>query len=710
MTDDPPDRLVGEVVDERWKLLDKLGAGGMGVVYRAERVKLGKQVAIKFLDEHAVSSKPAVARFDREARAISRLHHRHCVSILDFGVWKRLPYIVMEYVNGRPLNKEMGKPTMTSERAVSIMRQILEALRHAHAMGVVHRDLKPENVMLTEATGENDFVKLLDFGLARIISVDEPTISMPKMVAGTPSYMSPEQARGEKVDHRTDIYSAGVILYGMVTGKKPFTAADTIDVLRMHMNVRPQPPRKAAPDKKISAELERVILRALEKERDARFYHAEEFLTALDAVPEARAAAATGRRWRNRALATAALVLVAAGGGAGWRWHARRAAAQSEAAAAANAPAANAGSTAAAAPATATPATAAPATTSPATATPVATGALPANGAPATGEPTANAPGPTQPASATGEPAPGTTTAKADPPASTSATAPAAHAGSVAEPPAADTARAAATTAAGHEPPVAAHESPVAGHEPPVAAAGHEPLVAAHESPVAAHESPVAAHESPVAAHESPVAAHEPPAAGHEPPVAAKPAAPPITSAAKPATQPTASAAKSATPPATKPAAPAAAADADPAVAKVAALLDAEHLPDAERILRAQAILEPNAGWVHLQLGEVYFRRLWRRDAEREWDEALRLDRSLRTDRRLGQRLCQALGPTWNGAGQRLILRYLGTDAVTPLTACIREATDVGRVQTAARLIERVGGKLDRALVTARTAELTRRR
>src|SRR4051812_38587022 len=131
---DSPDRLVGEVVDERWKLIEQLGAGGMGVVYRAERVKLGKQVAIKFLDERAVSSKPAVARFDREARAISRLPHRHCVSILDFGVWRRQPYIVMEYVAGRPLNKEMGKPSMTPERAVPIMRQILEALRHAHAM------------------------------------------------------------------------------------------------------------------------------------------------------------------------------------------------------------------------------------------------------------------------------------------------------------------------------------------------------------------------------------------------------------------------------------------------------------------------------------------------------------------------------------------------------------------------------------------------
>src|SRR5262245_39174637 len=148
----PQDPLIGAIVDDRWKIVERLGEGGMGIVYRGERVKLGKTVAVKFLDERAIASADAVARFEREARAISRLQHRHCVSILDFGVWRRRPYIVMEYVNGRPLNREMGKPTMTPRRAVNIMRQILEALRHAHNSGVVHRDLKPENVMLTEST------------------------------------------------------------------------------------------------------------------------------------------------------------------------------------------------------------------------------------------------------------------------------------------------------------------------------------------------------------------------------------------------------------------------------------------------------------------------------------------------------------------------------------------------------------------------------
>lgn len=144
--------------------------------------------------------------------------------------------------------------------------------------------------------------------------------------------------------------------------------------------------------------------------------------------------------------------------------------------------------------------------------------------------------------------------------------------------------------------------------------------------------------------------------------------------------------------------------------ARIAALLDAGKLADAERLLRAEAILQPRAGWVHLDLGEIYFRRIWRRDAEREWDRALALDPTLRRDARLGEHLCAALGPAWNGAAQRLVVRRLGADAVAPLTACIRTTSDLGRLRAAARLVERVGGKVDRALVSARSAALSRHR
>jgi eukaryotic-like serine/threonine-protein kinase len=568
----PRDSFVGQTVDERWKILDRIGSGGMGVVYRAERVKLGKVVAIKFLDERPAKSPEAVRRFEREARAISRLTHRHCVSILDFGVWRKRPYIVMEYISGVPLNKEMGKPTMTPVRGVAIMRQILEALRHAHSSGVVHRDLKPENVMLTESTATNDFVKLLDFGLARIIDIDEPTISVPRMVAGTPSYMSPEQARGEKADHRTDIYSAGVILYALCTGRKPFKADDAMDILRMHMHAPPEPPRKVAPEKRISPALEKVILRAMAKDRKDRFYHCEEFLVALKAVPEAE----HGRSHRGRVWAVGALAALVAGGagGATWLWHARRLAATTAATAATRAQQAEK-----AADVDVTPAAPDLASTA---VTPVTPG--PGTLGPAT-------PGPATPASAGAPKAPGTTPAAAGPVVS-SAAAPASAAGAA-------------------------------------------------------------------------------------------------------ATQPAAAAAAADTP-----------------QAHVATLLEADRLSEAERFLRAQTILEPKAGWVHLQLGEIYFRRMWRRDADKEWNLALTLDRGLRHDEALQSHLCTTLGPTWAGTGERLVVHHLGRSAVPALTACIRETSDLARVQTAARLIERVAGpkRVDRALVAARTAELSTKR
>jgi serine/threonine protein kinase len=532
------DPLVGAVVDERWKVADQLGSGGMGVVYRGERVKLGKAVAIKFLDERAASSPDAVARFDREARAISRLQHRHVVTILDFGVWRRRPYIVMEFVDGRPLNKEMGKPTMTPARGVRIMRQILEACRHAHASGVVHRDLKPENVMLTETTGTDDFVKLLDFGLARIISVDEPSITAPKMVAGTPSYMSPEQARGDKADHRTDIYSAGVILYGMCTGKKPFKSDNSLDLLRMHMNAPPPSPRKVAPEKKISPQLERVILRAMEKERDARFYHCDEFLAALETVPEARAPSRSPRRAGRVAGVTVALLAVAGGAGA-WVWMTRL-------------------------------------------------------------------------------------SPRELPPSSKSTMV--------------------ATTPAPVATDLAVAPKKIVKDEP-------APPPVAATPPVAARAPPVAAR-----------APDEPP----EPSEATKPSEPPTPPPTTTTTPP---------PLSTR--------------ARIDALLDADQLADADRLLRAQAILEPRTGWVHLDLGEVYFRRIWRRDAEREWDAALTLDPSLRSDPRLASHLCATLGPQWDGTGQRLVIHHLGAAAVAPLTECAR-SSDPARAAVAARMLDRV--------------------
>jgi eukaryotic-like serine/threonine-protein kinase len=319
------DPLIGAVVERRWQILDQLGAGGMGVVYRAERVGLGKQVALKFLHQSVAESKAAVARFEREAKAISRLHHMHCISILDFGVWRKQPYIVMEFVQGRQLT-ELDMAAVTPNRAVAMMRQILLGLQHAHARGVIHRDLKLSNVMLVEMTGTEDLVKILDFGLARVSGVNEEHSLTDGMIAGTPSYMSPEQALGKKTDLRTDIYSAGVMLYVLATGKRPFVADGATRLLEMQVKEPPPPPRKTAPQKRISEALERVILRALEKRPQDRFQTVTEFVAALDDTPEGQETltptVARDRRpgrWRWRLMGIAAAACVALGAtGALW--------------------------------------------------------------------------------------------------------------------------------------------------------------------------------------------------------------------------------------------------------------------------------------------------------------------------------------------------------------------------------------------------------
>jgi serine/threonine-protein kinase len=316
------DPLIGATVDRRWHILDQLGAGGMGVVYRAERVGLGKQVALKFLHQSVAESKAAVARFEREAKAISRLHHMHCISILDHGVYRRQPYIVMEFVPGKQLT-EIDMAAVTPSRAVAMMRQILLGLAHAHSRGVIHRDLKLSNVMLVEMTGTEDLVKILDFGLARISGVNEELSLTEGMIAGTPSYMSPEQALGKKTDLRTDIYSAGVMLYVLATGKRPFTADGATQLLQMQVKDAPPSPRRMAPQKRISEALERVILRALEKKPADRFQTVSEFVAALDETPEgqetltptvARDRRPSRWRWRVMAMAAAACVALGAAG------------------------------------------------------------------------------------------------------------------------------------------------------------------------------------------------------------------------------------------------------------------------------------------------------------------------------------------------------------------------------------------------------------
>jgi serine/threonine-protein kinase len=261
----------------------------MGIVYLVERDGTIEQGALKLLHEDAVSSDEFVRRFAREARALSRLEHPHCTTILDVGEHLSRPYILMELIRGHLLTTEIGTPGMTCVRAVGLVRQLLLGLAHAHDHNIVHRDLKPDNLMISEGIDGVDAIKILDFGFAHIAD-SRHSQSNASLIPGTPSYMSPEQAQGIKTDPRSDLYTAGVILYELCVGRRPFAGKDALEVLAMHLRQPIVPPRQAAPDRRISAPLERAILQALEKDRLDRFQTALEFQQALDGTPEGRKA------------------------------------------------------------------------------------------------------------------------------------------------------------------------------------------------------------------------------------------------------------------------------------------------------------------------------------------------------------------------------------------------------------------------------------
>jgi serine/threonine protein kinase len=272
--------LSGAVLDDRYQVIEPIAEGAMGAVYRGERLKLGRAVAIKIMHDALPDELAARQRFEREAKLMARLEHPHCVSVIDFGLHDGKPFLVMDLVRGTSLLDELARVgRFEPGRAAEHVRQVLSGLAHAHELGIVHRDIKPANIMITERTGLGEQVRILDFGLAK------PAIDSTKLttgiVVGTPNYMAPEQIKGGAVDGRTDLYAVGVMLFELLTGKKPFVADDPLAVVRKHLNQAPPTMADTAPGIEFG-DLEEVVARALAKAPAHRYASAAEMSMALD--------------------------------------------------------------------------------------------------------------------------------------------------------------------------------------------------------------------------------------------------------------------------------------------------------------------------------------------------------------------------------------------------------------------------------------------
>ncbi len=278
--------IIGNVVDGRYKIVELIGTGGMGRVYRAEQVRLQRSVAVKVLHRAYSATPEGQRRFEREAIALARLDHPNCVDVQDLG---QLPdgsmYLVMSYLHGVLLGDALEDSTFSIPRALHIARHILSGLAHAHKAGIVHRDVKPDNVMLVHHEGDPDFAKLFDFGIVKVASIDGPSAQNLTMLGqrfGTPAYMSPEQSLGRPVDARADLYALTVVLYELLVGRRPFVAADEEGLLVMHAAKAPPTLAENAPDREFPEALEALVRRGLAKSPDDRYTTADVYLAALD--------------------------------------------------------------------------------------------------------------------------------------------------------------------------------------------------------------------------------------------------------------------------------------------------------------------------------------------------------------------------------------------------------------------------------------------
>jgi len=323
-----------------YEIAAPLGAGGMGEIYRARDPRLGREVAIKILPGDWARDPERLQRFEQEARAAGMLNHPNIIAVYDIGTHDGTPYVVTELLDGESLRERLGGDAISPRKAIEIAIQMANGMATAHQAGIVHRDLKPENVFVTR----DGRIKILDFGLAKLrapdsgpleVSSDTPTVAQhapiavdtgPGQVWGTVGYMSPEQVRGKKVDHRSDIFSFGAVLYEMLTGSRAFRGESTADT--MSAILREDPPEMASPGHTLPPALERIVRHCLEKNPEERFQSARdlafdlEALTGLSGSSAAAAAIESGGRWRRFAGAGLIVIgLVAAAGVGAWLGH-----------------------------------------------------------------------------------------------------------------------------------------------------------------------------------------------------------------------------------------------------------------------------------------------------------------------------------------------------------------------------------------------------
>jgi serine/threonine protein kinase len=286
------DPRIGTLLAGKYQIEALIGRGGMGTIYRATHVMLGKPVAVKVIRPDVEITADIVTRFQREARAASQLDHPNIATVHDLGQLEDgTLYIAMELIEGETLKAVIARDgRITPDRIVRLLGQVTSALAAAHRAGIIHRDLKPQNIMVTRGAGGDEIAKLLDFGIAKTIDQSGTQLTSTGLSLGTPHYMAPEQASGSNVDARTDIYSLGVILYEMLVGTVPFDDPSTPAVLVKHLSEPPMRPSERRPDLELPPALEAIALRCLEKSPDARFQTADELRAAIESAgsPAAR--------------------------------------------------------------------------------------------------------------------------------------------------------------------------------------------------------------------------------------------------------------------------------------------------------------------------------------------------------------------------------------------------------------------------------------